>query len=454
MRKLFCLIFWAFLISALFADYNRLGVPDSAEIRREIREVWFFDSLTAIRENPPENRTNNNGERFQVRLEENDTTFNVFVAPYARMNVTVVSEKGSRVEMQEVYPGDGLGSWVLVRDKKTGRPLRIRFYFLKNSDVFVQFTPGGQGGKMALADMVIFGNYAARGVPTGVPFDKFYTASLEDVMEITGDKLPWKYVLADYNAYHDTKQMIAVIREKLPDIVNVPDAMYDENGKLVRISTGKPFEPSEIIQGKKMLSPAGFLKWIADGLVSPVSGGLLRRTPLLMQTVEVKSTGQQGVLSQRYSLYFSLDWIRNLASAVMSVYTGATYLFNQSGVDVTFNPFASSITDRGVSNIVTFVENSGYSVPVLKSLLYVLASTSPETFYFGAVRGTDRTVSPEVMAFNDCAAFFPYFENDGGFSCRVFISGREMSLDDFCMTYSDSFVYLTRVRTSDRFFPD
>ncbi len=454
MKKLIGLLVLAFLSLSLFAEYNRLGVPDSAEIRREIKETWFLDPLNNIRNYPPENRVNNNGERFQVRLEESEASFNVFVAPFAEINVTVVSDKGSFIEKQQVYPGDGMGSWLLVRDKKTGKPLRIRYYFLKNSEVYVQFTPGGSGGKIALVDLVLFGNYAARGVPTGVPFDKFYTASLDDVMKITSDKLPWEYILADYDAYHSTKQMIAVIREKLPNIVNVQDAMYDENGRLVHISSGKDFSKSEIIEGKTMLSSAGFVKWIADGIVVPIAGGMLRRAPLLTETVLVKDTGLQGVLSQKYALFFSLDWIRNLASAVISVYTGSNYLFNQSGVDVTFNPFASSITDRGVSNIVTFVENSGYSVPVLKSLLYVLASTAPETFYFGAIRGSDRSVSPEVMAFNDCAAFFPYFDNDGGFACSVFINGREMTLDDFCMRYSEDFVYLTRVKTTEQFFPE
>ena len=454
MKKTIGLLCSAFLIFSVFAEYNRLGVPDSAEIRSKVKENWFTAPLSTIRNNPPENRTNNNGEHFQIRLEENESTFNVFVAPFAEINVTVVSDKGAHVEKQQIYPGDGMGSWLLVRDKKTEKPLRIRYYFLKNSDVYVQFTPGTNATKVALADLVMFGNYAARGVPTGVPFDKFYTASLDDVMKITEDKLPWNYILADYEAYHDIKQMIAVIRENLSSIVNVNDAMYDESGKLVHITSGKPFKSSEIIEGKKMLSSAGFVKWIADGIVTPVAGGMLRREPLLMQTVEVKDTGLQGVLSQKYALYFSLDWIRNLASAVISVYTGSTYLFNQSGVDVTFNPFASSITDRGVSNIVTFVENSGYSVPVLKSLLYVLASTAPETFYFGAIRGADRSVSPEIMAFNDCAAFFPYFENDGGFACSVFINGREMTLDEFCMMYSEDFVYLTRVKATERFFPE
>ncbi len=454
MKKFFLIIAGLVLFSPLFARYNRLGIPDSSEIRDCLEEQWFTAPLSEVRQNQPEIRANDNGEKFQIRLEENESTFNVFVAPHAVIKVNVYSDKGMFTEEQDLYPGDAAGSWVLIRDKRTGKPIRIRYYFLKDSDVYVQFSPQG---KIALADLVIYGNYAARGVPTGMPFSKFYTASFEDVMNITETKLPWSYVLADPQIYHSMKQMAAVIRERLPFISVVNDAMYDENGDLVHISTGKKFEnidESDKSEKKLLLSSAGFVKWIADGLVEPLSGGLLKRDPLIQETVFVKDNGRQGVLSQKYDLFFSLNWVRNLASAVISVYAGKIYLSNQSGVDVTINPFASSITDKGVANTVTFVENSGYTVRVLNSLLYVLAATEPGTFFLGAIRGTDRTVTPEVMAFNECVVFFPYFQDDGAFACNVFMNGKEMSLEDFCYFYADDFVYLTRVKSSENFFPN
>jgi len=453
LKKLLCLLTALCIALPVFADYNRLGIPDSSEIRKGLEEMWFTAPLSQVRTNMPEIRANKNGHKFQIRLEENDSTFNVFVSPRAIIKVNIYSDKGMYTEEQELYPGDAEGSWVLIRDKRTGKPLRIRYYFVKNSEVFIQFTPQG---KTALADLVIFGYYAARGVPTGMPFEKFYTASFEDVMTITETKLPWNYVLVDPEQYNGIKQMIGVIREKLPAMSLVPDAMYDENADLVHISNGKKFEKAEmsgVPEGNLLLSSAGFVKWIADGLVEPMSGGYLKREPLIKETVEVKENGRQGVLSQKYDLFFSLNWVRNLASAVVSVYSGKTYLFNQSGVDVTINPFASSITDKGVANTVTFVENSGHTVAVLNSLLYVLAATEPGTLYIGAIRGTDRTVSPEIMAFNECVAFFPYFTEDGIFACNVFMNGREMSLENFCYYYADDFVYLTRVKSSERFFP-
>jgi len=471
MKKLLGLITALCLCGNLFAAYNSFGIPDSSEIRKNLQEKWFEAPLSVVRDNKPEIVKNNIGEEFQVRMEENETTYNIFVSPEMEINVDVYSDSGVEIIKQTVYPGDMAGSFVVVRDKKTEKTLRIRYYFLKNSDIYVQFTPYG---KTALADLIVYGKYAARGVSTGVPFVNYYSTSFEEVYRTTENKIPWNYVLIDTTDYHSVKQMVAVIQEKIPTLVLMDDAMYDDKNQLVRISNGKEFpdkgldsniaktpqavsnraNAKEPAQAPKLaLSSAGFIKWIADGLVEPIAGGRLKREPLIKETVQVKSNGLQGVLSQTYNLYFSLDWIRNLASAVVSVYTGKTYLFNQSGVDVTINPFASSITEKGVENIVTFIEDSGYRIEVLKPMLYVLAASDPGTFYFGAIRGTDRSVSPEVKAFNECVAFFPYFNNDGGFECAVFMNGREFTLENFCMYYEDSFVYLTRVKSSENFFP-
>lgn len=453
MKKSLIFAFLLLCSSFLFAAYNSLGIPDSAEIRQGLLESWFHSPIESLRAKVPEIYTNDIGQKFQVRMEEGESTFNIFVSPQNKIKVDVYTDYGVKEEEQYVYPGDAQGSFVVIRDKTNGKTLRVRYYFLKNSEIYIQFSPYG---KLALTDLIIFGNYAARGVSTGIPFDRYYTSSFQEVMKTTKNVLPWNYVLSNPDDYHSVKQMIAVIKEKLPEILYAEDAMYDEYNQLVQISNGKSFDSIQeknLGQGKLFLSSAGFVKWIADGLVEPIAGSPLKRTPLIKETVKVKDTGYQGILSQKYSLFFALDWIRNLASAVISVYSGQTYLFDNSGVDVNINPFASAITDSGVENIVTFIENSGYRIEVLKSLLYVLAATEPGTFYFGAIRGTDKTVKPEVMAFNECVAFFPYFLNDGAFDCAVFMNGRQMTLENFCMYYPETFVYLTRVKSSENFFP-
>ncbi|MCQ2575266.1 MAG: hypothetical protein MJ162_00885 [Treponema sp.] len=450
MKKSLFLMTFLLIVAPLFAAYNSFGIPDSSEIRANLIERWFEAPLEEVRTNLPEIYSNAAGEKFQVRLEETDTTFNIFVAPRTVIDVKVYSSKGVTTEKQDVYPGELPGSWVLVRNKKTGKPIRIRYYFNANSDVYVQFTPSG---KTALADLVIFGNYAARGASTGLPFNAFYRTSIEDVLTMTKRALPWDYVKIDNGRYGNILQMAGVIQQHLPEILYVPNAVYDEENKLVQIFNGKPFDNDDAEENRLYLSSAGFVKWIADGLVQPLAGGYLKLQPLFTPTVEYKDNGHIGVLSQKYDLFFALNWIRNTAAAVTSVYTGKTYTFDQAGIDVNINPFAATLLPDGTMNTTSFIKDTGYQVAILRSLLYVLAATEPDTLYFGAIKGTDRSVSPEIQAFNECITFLPYFDCNNLFNCFVFMNGRAMSLSDFCTLYKDDFVYLTRVRASDYFFP-
>lgn len=449
--KIFIGLFLLLLAAPVFADYNSWGIPDSSEIRKGLKERWFEASLEDVRMNLPEIYDNDAGQKFQVRLEESDTTYMIFVAPCATINVKVYSNKGMSYEQQEIYPGEAPGSWVLVRDKKTNKPIRIRWYFSVDSDIYVQFTPYG---RTAVADLLIYGNYASKGASTGIPFDKLYELSFADVMKMTSISLPWKYVTVDGDKFGSVLQMAGMIQKNLGRVMFVQNAMYDEDGKLIQITNGKAFDTENQDPSKLYLSSAGFVKWIADGLVEPIAGTKLKRAPLVKETVTVKENGYQGVLSQKYNLFFALDWIRNLAAAITSVNNGKVYMYNEAGTDVTINPFAATISGAGTVNTVTFIEDTGYNVSVLKSLLYVLAATESGNFYFGAIRETDKTITPEIKVFNDCVAFFPYFSSNGSFGCFVYMNGKQISLDDFCMIYPDAYIYLTRARASKDFYPE
>ena len=449
--KIFIGLFLLLLAAPVFADYNSWGIPDSSEIRKGLKERWFEASLEDVRMNLPEIYDNDAGQKFQVRLEESDTTYMIFVAPCATINVKVYSNKGMSYEQQEIYPGEAPGSWVLVRDKKTNKPIRIRWYFSVDSDIYVQFTPYG---RTAVADLLIYGNYASKGASTGIPFDKLYELSFADVMKMTAISLPWKYVTVDGDKFGSVLQMAGMIQKNLGRVMFVQNAMYDEDGKLIQITNGKAFDTENQDPSKLYLSSAGFVKWIADGLVEPIAGTKLKRAPLVKETVTVKENGYQGVLSQKYNLFFALDWIRNLAAAITSVNNGKVYMYNEAGTDVTINPFAATISGAGTVNTVTFIEDTGYNVSVLKSLLYVLAATESGNFYFGAIRETDKTITPEIKVFNDCVAFFPYFSSNGSFGCFVYMNGKQISLDDFCMIYPDAYIYLTRARASKDFYPE
>ncbi|MBR1536542.1 MAG: hypothetical protein IJ630_06360 [Treponema sp.] len=453
-RPHFFLILFLLSIFSLSAQNNKFRIPDSSVIRKTVAENWFEEPLSALRNNRTELRTNSIGQVFQVKMEETRDIFSIIVSPETKVAVDLYTQDGVQHKMVDEYPVDAPGSWILNRDSVTGKALNIRFYFARDSEVFVQFSPAG---KKTLADFVIDGCFVSRGVPVGVDFDFFYTASFAQVLDLTEKSLPWRYADIHPEQYHGNLVMIGVIRKNLERIKYEKNATYDAYDKPVYVSDGKErkVEKSDVQNDILTMDDLGFLKWIVDGLVKPLVGSSLHTDPLRRATTVQNPIGTQGIRGAKESLFRSLDWTRNLASAKLSIQARKNYLYEQSGVDVKIEPFSSEISEKGIAQVAGYIKDSGYEIKYLKPLLYVLASSEPTYFYLAAIRRTVHPAdgSPEFKIFDSSAAIIPYFDKDGQFGCTVFENGKEMSLAQFTKKYPDSFVHMTRVLSSDLFAP-
>lgn len=454
-RKGFLCLLMVVMGASVFALYNRQGIPDSSEIRQNLVESWFTAPVDVVRAKVPELHRNNVGTVFQVRSEEDGSQLMIVVAPRQKIAVDMYSGGQVSASTVDVYPVTASGSWVLHRDIKSGNPLFIRYYFASEPEVYMQMNFSNH---KVLADFVVFDGYAARGVPVGIPFQRLYKASFLEVFDLTESTLPWNYMNIMPALYHPVQQMIAVIRENLDRITVLEDAAYDENGEPIYISTGKQRIESPEVQDQQglALSSAGFLKWIVDGLVVPVAGGYTRLDPLLAPTVQFRQGSFAEAVGEEYAVSFSLDWTRNLAAAVLSIYSGRNFYYNTSGCDVQIEPFSAEIDEFGkLSNSLGYLKDTGYRVNTIKGLLYVLAATEPGKMYLGAVRQSHRPSvdSPEVQFFTEAVAIFPYFDGYGQFQVVIFEGGKELSLETFMDRYKDSYVHLARINASERFFP-
>jgi len=454
----YCLIlFLLFLFSPLSAENNRYNVPDSSVIRKTVAENWFEQPLSTVRHNRTELRSNAIGQVFQVRIEETRDMFSIIVAPETEIAVDLYTQDGVQHKNVSEYPADAAGSWILMRDSTTGKAIRIRYYFAGDSEVYVQFYPSG---RKTLADYVIDGCFAARGVPTGVSFDYFYTASFASVLSLTEESLPWRYADIHPDQYHGNLVMVNTIKKNLSRIKQVPDGCYNEYGEPVYIGGKKAGEERKVDPEDKennilTMNHSGFLKWIVDGLVKPITGSGTYVKPLLRPTAETSPLGLTGIKSQTESLFHSLDWTRNLAAAKLSLQAGRNYLYEVSGVDVKDEPFSAEVSARGITSVAGYIKNTGYEVKYLKPLLYVLAVKNPTYFYLGAIRRSVQPSdgSPEFQVFDSSVAIFPYFDKNGQFGCTIFENGKELPLSQFNKKYQNCFIHLTRVLSSDRFSP-
>lgn len=454
MKRFFIFVSALFCCSGIFAEFNKFGVPDTTEIRSTIIDSWLKANIDVVRRNESLIMKNPIGEEFQVRLEETDDTFAIIVAPFRMVEMTVYTENGIEEREMPMYPGDAKGGWALVRSSKTGKPLFIRMFFTADSDVYVQFTPEKN---RTLADFVISGLYAARSVPVGINFESLYENSLQSIYNLTKNTLPWQYATSTFSDYRESLKIISVIRKNLDRIVKTEDAAYDENFKPVKISDGKPrkIEDSEKKENLISLSDAGFAKWIVDGLVEPITGGGIYMKPLTQPTVTFKQQGLIGITNEKYSTEFTLDWVRNLASAWFSAQKGKTYHYNETGLDVTLEPFAGVSTDSGIAQVFGYTKDTGYLIKNIRALLYVLAQRESNYFYIGAIR-REAPVSVKKgvpnFVFDRTAIFFPYFTEDGRFDCIVFENGEEIPFKTFVEQNKKNFVHFSRFMTSEKFF--
>lgn len=450
-------------VAPVSASFDSFKVPSSSSIRKEILDDWLLSSLEELRTKAPEIHRNETGQEFQVRLEETDDFFAVIIAPKVEAEVEVYTENGMEVRMADEYPADSSGSWVLIKDSKTGQIEKIKMYFSANSNMYIQFSPEktalGKESKKTLGDFIIDDLYACKGVKIGIPVEFLYTTSFRDVFLMTEKTFPWKYADCQKGQFHSKFQMIGVIRKNMGRFVYLEDSCFDEKGELINISDGqkKNLQGEEIenLKDKLPLDDAGFLKWVIDGLVIPVAGNGLYRQPLVVQTMKYNSVGLGGILDEKIDLSFTLDWCRNLAAAAFSLSSGRNYFWNEAGVDVNIEPFSSVVCDEGNSQTPGYIKNSGYKISILPALLQVLASLEPSYCYLAAVKTSFREQDlPEFFAFNKCALLLPFYDDSGLFNCVVFEGGKEFTLKSFIESNENAFVHLSRVLASSKFYPE
>ena len=454
-----------------FASFSSYGIPDSADVRAELQASWLEAPLAAVRTKDAEVYDDHAGHSFKVWGEDAGSFFKLVVAPKSSMQMDYIKGGETRRLETVAYKEGTAGTWVLYRDAKSGKPSKIRIYFNADSDVYLELR---NGENKTFADMVLYNCYMVRSVPLGVRFKKLYSMPFDALQSLTKKSLPWASVNVVPGQYHPVLQMVAVIRSYLPRIVYAQDAAYNEEGKLYSVQLNEPFDLSEeairrdpsleaarhaVDAGSGLvLSAPGFIKWVADGIVEPATGSCTNLGKMVAPTVNYSSLGKKGVIAQSWNLSLTLDCCRNLAvDALNSRLTKRSYTYkmgarDETGVDVTVEPFVSDIVEDGELRSAGYIKDTGYSMTELKSLLYILAVTESQYIYFGAIKSySQETASASV--FNNCAVFLPYFDDNGRFDCIVFEQGKEYTLDAFIDLHGMSYVHLERVKSTDYFHP-
>ena len=466
-KRFFTLVLASQAIFAAHAQYSRITLPDSAAVRSAVKDSWLKSSVKNLNGRPSEIYRDPSGTLFQVRSERIGQSVAVAVMPQTYLKVSYI--RGDEVEVvdEPSYSLNSCGAWILYKNRTTGEDEKIIIRFTENPDIYLQLKPLGKG---STADLIAFDSYLAKGKALGIPFENLYTSSFLTIQRQCSKTIPWDSVLPAENQYGTVQAMIAEIRDRLPSITFAEDAAYNQDGKLYSIERGDDFivdqsdemlddylkePPKEISdQGTLTLGAPGFVKWIVDGIIYPLTGRLSSISELLEPTVTPDPLSKQGVLSSQWNMTLNLDWNRHLAEKVTSLRSvKKNYDYKTGGADVNDNFFISEIQDDGrIVPSLGYTKNVGYSAKRLLPLLYVLAANEPDWFYIGAIRHSSK-ISTGESVFDGNAAFFPYFRDDGKFDCVVFQNGKELTIRQFISNNPDAYVHLERIQSYEGFYP-
>ena len=418
-------------------------IQDDSALRISLLDSWFREVPARVLGKSPEYYVLRGGSRVQVRVETSAQNRDEFAIVIAR-------------EQNGAYSGWAQGSWVLTRRRDNDPSgMRIRVFLRSDYNTYVQFRPFSD--EKCHMDVVLYDGYVMRSHPLPVPFERLFTMQLDEILGLAANAFPLRYFEPEPDMYRDTRAFIARVRARLNELFFLDDGAQDENGNFVFINTLAPqARPGGV-------NCSGFVKWIVDGLLRPITGERLAITPLKARFGE-RGTPFTDTWEELRDPFFGLDWARNLASTAGTVLRSPAFGVLDE-IEVRGNPFSYGILRQASGSTVFaypgYIQNAGFGFEGLYPLLYTLAIDEPGRIYLASVNdelGAPETPDnprglPRIRQYYHEAVLVPYFTERGVFQVAVFESGEETSFSAFRNRYPGQFVNLVRIPIDGTFDP-
>lgn len=405
-------------------------ISDDSSIRKKLFDEWFIEAPPRVLAKSVRRETLPGGERIEVRTERAQDEFSIVLAR----------------ELGGAFPGWAQGSWVVSRSMEDGSLLRIRIFPRSDPYTYIQFRP--LDSERSRVDMVVYNAYLAQSVNIPVILERLLTLPLQDILGAANTKTLFRYFEPHTGDYAAARTLISSIRQSLPGLSFADDGAINEDGDYVFINTlEKQIE-------NPGLNCSGFVKWLADGLLRPVTG---RRLPIKMlkQAYGQRGSSLTAPFEAMRDPFFGLDWIRNLASAVNSTLKSPSFDVLEE-LEVNNCPFSRIILRKDGTTRTEpysgFLSEAGFDINGLAALMYTLAIDEPGMFYLGAVN-TELAPKPRMRQYFHIAAFLPYFDEDGLFHIALFESAAETSFNRFASRYPGHYINLVRIPIEKTFEP-
>lgn len=417
-------------LSVYAQDLDSRHVRDDSQFRNMIKDPWFTDAPAKVAQLGSSLRMLPSGERIELRSEHIRDELLVILA----------RERGAG------FPGWAQGSWVLSRNYSDGRPIRIRYFPRSDPNIYIQFKPYSED--RSLLDFVVYDGYIIRSLQLPYSIEALYTKPVEDVFSFLGPRFPRHYIDPPLGNYKDIRSLVSQIRSELPNLQYRDDGALDKNGVAVFIENSRP-------QGSDWgLNCSGFVKWLVDGLLKPISGEALSIAQLKIPDYP-RGSGFTEPYEEQRDPFFGLDWNRNLAAQAGRILRSPNFTELEQ-IEVQECP-VSAVHERSTEGTIirpypSYLKDAGFGIEGLYPLLYSLAVDHPSWFYLASINA-EQGSEPRLRQHYHVAALMPYFTETGIFSVAVFESASETDLRSFIQRYPAHHVHLVRIPAEPVFLP-
>ncbi len=406
---------------------------ESDDIRKKMWDTLISAPRAQVISAKPQ-KTENSWGTWSVSVESNASAFYIVFAPW-------------RTKAWPVY---AQGSWIIKRSRSDGSYIQAKVFLRSDAGTFARIYPAGSRSRI---DIIAYGGVLYREVPINLPFEELLRSPFSRIRGLTADVIDWSLFSPDPALYRDLVKLSSAIRERIPLLRYADDGAIDADGQSVFIATHLE-QPSPA-----GINCSGFVKWLVDGIIHPISGTYLSIASLQDRMRAWRGSTFEKNYEVSQDAFFGLDWSRALATSLWGAFYPSISDDSPLANDVREAPFALRVRDsdpiNGGSIYESFPDNfddAGISLAGLKASLFVLASREPGRFYLAAFNARDRA-APYIRRYFHIAALFPYFDDDGIFKVAVFESAAETSLQRIVSDSDYELVKLIRMPSASRFNP-
>jgi hypothetical protein len=392
------------------------AIRENAEVRGLYKDLMVAPTLEALKIGR---------QVFSQRGQDNRVQVDVQAAKDAFYILFLNEERGA-------FPVCGRGNWIVKRDLATGDFVQIKIFFHSDPGSFVRIFPDRDGaihGK-SLMDVYLFNRRIQREAPLGGSLVSLLTLSFAEIVEASKKNVNWQDLIpvVDPAAYQNVRGMAAAIRRGLPQAREVDDGAMDKNGRMVFIDSLRP-------QGERAgFNCSGFVKWIADAMYAPLTGGYLDIGELKTKHPQARGS----FISLRYEKerdpFFGLDWSRNIARAFARLEPGRTP--DIESCDVRDLPYWN------------YLEDIGFPSADIPAILYYLALREPGNVYIASVN-REFGENPVLRQHTHVAFLLPAIDEEGRFSCSIMDTTVESSMER--LLRRGDFIHLVRIKARPGF---